>query len=59
MPRETKTARIEARIFPSLKSRAETVATRKNKSLSDWAVELIEREVKKEEKANAREAQGA
>ena len=50
MPRETKSGRLEARIFPSLKSRAAAVAERENKSLSDWAVDVIEREVQRAEK---------
>ncbi len=48
--RETKTDRIEFRARPSLKARAEAVAARKNQSLSDYAHDLIEVAVARDER---------
>lgn len=48
--RETKSARIEFRARPSLKTRAEAIAERKNQSLSDYAHDLIEAAVARAER---------
>lgn len=53
--RETKTARIELRARPSLKARAEAVAARKNQTLSDYAHDLLEAAVAREERKAAQE----
>lgn len=55
MERETKSARIELRARPSLKARAEAVAARKNQTLSDYAHDLLEAAVAREERKTAQE----
>lgn len=45
--RETKSDRIEVRIYPALKADGKKVADEKGKSLSDWIVNLIQNAVKR------------
>lgn len=45
--RETKSDRIEVRIYPALKADGKKVADAKGKSLSDWIVNLIQNAIKK------------
>lgn len=54
MTRETKTARIELRARPSLKARAETVAHRSGKSLSDYAHDTLQAAVTRAERQAAK-----
>lgn len=54
--RETKTARIELRARPTLKARAEAIAAGKNQTLSDYAHDLLEAAVSREERQTRRQA---
>lgn len=50
MQRETKSARLEVRIFPSVKAEAEEVAASRRQSLSDWTVDLIAEALRREKR---------
>lgn len=56
MKTETRSERIEARIFPTLKTRADAVATAKNKSLSELVVDLLTKEVENHEQATGKKS---
>ena len=50
MPRETRSARFEMLVRPSLKARAQAVATIRGQSLSDYAHDTIQAAVEREER---------